>query len=103
MSVKDEEKSIGEESEAGRPQPLGEAAPQVSNTSPGPGPVPNGGLTAWLQVLGAWILFFNTWGVLNEFGVFQTYYESGELFTSTSANISWVRKSPQIWDKRFPG
>lgn len=23
--------------------------------------VPNGGLTAWLQVLGAWCLFFNTW------------------------------------------
>ena len=30
----------------------------------GPGPPPNGGLTAWLQVLGGWMLFFNTWGIL---------------------------------------
>ena len=29
-----------------------------------PGPVPNGGLWAWLQVLGGFMLFFNTFGVL---------------------------------------
>jgi MFS family permease len=27
---------------------------------------------------------------LNTFGVFQTYYESGALFTETSSNISWI-------------
>ncbi|SMR51491.1 unnamed protein product [Zymoseptoria tritici ST99CH_3D1] len=57
---------------------------------PGPGPVPNGGLQAWLQVLGSFMLFFNTWGVLNTFGVYQTYYESGELYTEVSSNISWI-------------
>lgn len=56
----------------------------------GPGPPPNGGLTAWLHVLGSFMLFFNTWGLLNTFGVFQTYYESGELFTSSSSDISWI-------------
>lgn len=30
----------------------------------GPSPPPNGGLQAWLQVLGGWMLFFNTWGIL---------------------------------------
>lgn len=35
------------------------------------GPPPNGGLKAWLQVLGSWMLFFNTWGILNTFGVYQ--------------------------------
>ena len=36
------------------------------------------------------MLFFNTWGILNAFGVYQTYYESGELFSTTSSNISWI-------------
>ncbi|KAL9056369.1 MAG: hypothetical protein Q9162_002960 [Coniocarpon cinnabarinum] len=50
--------------------------------------VPNGGLVAWLQVLGAWSLFFNTWGILNTFGVYQTYYESINL--ASSSDISWI-------------
>src|SRR6201995_4979937 len=54
------------------------------------GAVPNGGLRAWLHVLGCFILFFNTWGILNAFGVFQTYYESGELFNKSSSDISWI-------------
>jgi MFS family permease len=29
-------------------------------------------------------------GVLNTFGVYQTYYESGQLFTATSSDISWI-------------
>ena len=27
--------------------------------------VPNGGLKAWLQVLGVFFVFFNTWGIIN--------------------------------------
>ena len=67
------------------PSDLPTAAPNAS-----PGAVPNGGLQAWLQVFGASMLFFNTWGILNAFGVFQTYYESGELFTKSSSDISWI-------------
>ena len=66
-----------------------------SGSSPGPpkppfSPPPNGGLKAWLQVLAGFCLFFNTWGILNTFGVFQTYYETGALFRETSSNISWI-------------
>ncbi|KAJ5797808.1 uncharacterized protein N7503_007104 [Penicillium pulvis] len=53
-------------------------------------PPPNGGLVAWLHVAGGFMLFFNTWGILNAFGVFQTYYESGALFTRSSSDISWI-------------
>lgn len=56
----------------------------------GPPPPPDGGALAWLQVLSAFLLWFNTWGILNAFGVFQTYYESGELFQTSSSNISWI-------------
>ncbi|KAK9366803.1 major facilitator superfamily domain-containing protein [Lipomyces kononenkoae] len=56
----------------------------------GPLPPPNGGLTAWLQVAGGFVIFFNTWGLINTFAVFQTYYESGALFSESSSNISWI-------------
>ncbi|KAL4875693.1 major facilitator superfamily domain-containing protein [Aspergillus karnatakaensis] len=56
----------------------------------GPDPPPNGGLLAWLHVAGGFMLFFNTWGMLNTFGVFQTYYESGALFERSSSDISWI-------------
>jgi MFS family permease len=60
--------------------------PAVTSTSP----PPNGGLTAWLHVVGGFMLLFNSWGVLNAFGVFQTYYESGALFDRSSSDISWI-------------
>ncbi|KAJ9604056.1 hypothetical protein H2200_011579 [Cladophialophora chaetospira] len=55
-----------------------------------PGPPPNGGLLAWLHVLAGFMLFFNTWGLLNTFAYFQIYYESGALFQQSSSNISWI-------------
>ena len=60
---------------------------QVPRSGP---PPPNGGLLAWLQVAAGFTLFFNTWGMISAFSVFQTYYESGELFETSSANISWI-------------
>lgn len=61
--------------------------PSKAPVSPSP---PNGGLVAWLHVAGGFMLFFNTWGMMNTFGVFQTYYESGALFQRSSSDISWI-------------
>ncbi|KAF2175981.1 MFS general substrate transporter [Zopfia rhizophila CBS 207.26] len=54
--------------------------PPVPTGPPGlpGGPPPDGGLKAWLQ------------GVLDTFGVYQTYYESGDLFEALSSEISWI-------------
>ncbi|KAH0156048.1 MFS general substrate transporter, partial [Aureobasidium melanogenum] len=52
--------------------------------------IPNGGTKAWLQVLGAWVLFFNSWGIINTFGAYQTYYETGILSSSSPSDISWI-------------
>jgi MFS family permease len=52
--------------------------------------VPNGGLTAWLQVLSSFMLFMNTWGVVNTFGTYQTTYETGLLSNVSPSNISWI-------------
>ncbi|KAJ6141377.1 hypothetical protein N7470_009767 [Penicillium chermesinum] len=51
---------------------------------------PNGGVVAWLQVVGAFFLFFNSWGVVNTFGVFQSYYEDTLLPEYSASSISWI-------------
>ncbi|KAJ5646157.1 hypothetical protein N7490_002529 [Penicillium lividum] len=55
-----------------------------------PPPPPNGGPVAWLQVAGAFFLFFNSWGVVNTFGVFQSYYEDVLLSSYSASSISWI-------------
>lgn len=65
-------------------------SPELPAKPTGPPPPPDGGLVAWLHVLGGFFLFFNSWGLFNTFGVFQAYYESGELFVRNSADIAWI-------------
>ncbi|EPE31184.1 MFS general substrate transporter [Glarea lozoyensis ATCC 20868] len=50
----------------------------------------DGGLKAWLQVLSSFCVFFNTWDLVNSFGVFQTFYQSDLLRSRTPSNISWI-------------
>ncbi|CAK1357395.1 putative transporter MCH4 [Cercospora beticola] len=64
--------------------PIPPAQPAASSAPP------NGGLKAWLQVLGSFILFFNTWGLVNSFGVFQTYYTTDILSNVSESDISWI-------------
>ncbi|KAK1077661.1 hypothetical protein LTR48_008702, partial [Friedmanniomyces endolithicus] len=52
--------------------------------------VPNGGLRAWLQVLGSFFIYFNAWGIVNTFGTYQTYYETALLSSSSPSQISWI-------------
>ncbi|KAE8352069.1 MFS general substrate transporter [Aspergillus coremiiformis] len=48
------------------------------------------GLSTWLQVLGSFFLFFNSWGVINTWGAFQTYYEQNVLTGMPSDSIAWI-------------
>ncbi|PLB51732.1 putative MFS monocarboxylate transporter [Aspergillus steynii IBT 23096] len=52
------------------------------------GPAPDGGLAAWSQVGLGHFVIFNTWGYINSFGVFQTYYT--EKLGRPPSDISWV-------------
>ncbi|KAF4552276.1 Aspyridones efflux protein apdF [Elsinoe fawcettii] len=52
--------------------------------------IPDGGAQAWLQVLGSFLLFFNHWGIINTFGVYQTYYMTTLLPEYSPAAISWI-------------
>ncbi|KAH8120925.1 hypothetical protein FP744_10000951 [Trichoderma asperellum] len=51
---------------------------------------PNGGLVAWLQVLGGFFIFFNSWGIVNTYGAFQSFYETEFLQNETGSTISWI-------------
>lgn len=64
------------------------AAPAA--TPPGMPKQPNGGLDAWLQVLGGFFIYFNTWGLIITFGVFQSYYQNHLLTRYTPSQISWI-------------
>ncbi|KAI0968528.1 major facilitator superfamily domain-containing protein [Xylaria arbuscula] len=49
-----------------------------------------GGFIAWFQVAGAFCVYLNTWGMLNSFGVFQTYYELDALASQSPFAIGWI-------------
>ncbi|EAW08219.1 MCT family MFS transporter [Aspergillus clavatus NRRL 1] len=48
------------------------------------------GLVTWLQVLGSFFLFFNSWGMINTWGAFQSYYEQTLLSDVSSSTIAWI-------------
>ncbi|KAI5116454.1 hypothetical protein M0805_006175 [Coniferiporia weirii] len=51
---------------------------------------PDGGLQAWLVVLGAFCTCFASFGFVNSWGAFQSYYEQTLLQTSSASNIAWI-------------
>ncbi|KAL3454805.1 major facilitator superfamily domain-containing protein [Aspergillus insuetus] len=64
--------------------------PPAQPVDKAPEPTFDTGLTAWLQVFGSFFLFFNSWGVVNTWGVYQTYYEQTLLSDMSSSTIAWV-------------
>ncbi|KAJ2976783.1 hypothetical protein NUW58_g8002 [Xylaria curta] len=73
-----------------------ESAPTADATTPSEDGVPDAeapkeeGLFAWLQVLGAFCVYLNTWGLLNSYGVFQTYYKLDFLSSQSTSTIGWI-------------
>ncbi|KXJ96472.1 major facilitator superfamily domain-containing protein [Microdochium bolleyi] len=64
---------------------------------PEPPPPPDGGLKAWTQVACGWLVIFTTWGYVNSFGAFQTYYTTAFAAQGIPpSTISWIG-SVQIW------
>ncbi|KAF5868499.1 putative mfs monocarboxylate transporter protein [Botrytis fragariae] len=53
-----------------------------------PGPPPDGGFTAWLHVFLTHLVFFNSWGFANSYGIFQEYYTVS--LAQSSSSIAWI-------------
>lgn len=51
-------------------------------------PPPDGGLKAWMCIVGGWLVLFCTFGFSTSFGVFQDYYETAGA--ADSSTISWI-------------
>ena len=64
------------------------------------GPPPDGGLQAWTTCFMVYLIIFNTWGYMNTFGAFQTYYL--ETLHHPPSDVSWVG-SMQIFLVFFAG
>jgi MFS family permease len=59
--------------------------PKITND---PGPAPDGGTRAWLQVLAGCLINALTWGYSASFGVYQLYYTTA--FSFSPSQVSWV-------------
>ncbi|KAJ2895991.1 Major facilitator superfamily domain general substrate transporter [Zalerion maritima] len=46
----------------------------------------NGGKLAWMQVLGTFLIFFNTAGISSSYGMYQTFYPGGFSLATTQAS-----------------
>ncbi|CAE6414885.1 unnamed protein product [Rhizoctonia solani] len=51
---------------------------------------PDGGLQAWLVVLGGACVTFGTFGFINAWGVFQAYYQETVLSDTSPSTIAWI-------------
>ncbi|KUI56490.1 putative transporter MCH4 [Cytospora mali] len=60
----------------------------TTKSSWNPGPPPDGGLRAWTAVAAGHLVIMNTWGYINSFGVFQTYYTT--TLGLPPSTISWI-------------
>ncbi|KAI0506399.1 monocarboxylate permease-like protein [Xylaria bambusicola] len=55
-----------------------------------PDDFPDGGLEAWLVVVGGALILFCSFGLVNCSGVFVEYYVNGPLSDYTSSDITWI-------------
>ncbi|KAL5425938.1 hypothetical protein PMIN07_011761 [Paraphaeosphaeria minitans] len=51
---------------------------------------PDGGLHAWLKVLGGFLVYINIWGFTLAYGTFQSYYTFTLLPDQSPSSISWI-------------
>ncbi|KAF9485166.1 MFS general substrate transporter [Pholiota conissans] len=65
-------------------------APQDSSQDFAQDNVPDGGLRAWLTVVGAFLLQFCGFGYTAAFGVYQDYYTRVHITNASASAISWI-------------
>ncbi|KAL5090228.1 hypothetical protein Trisim1_004748 [Trichoderma cf. simile WF8] len=64
--------------------------PQGASAEPDFGPPPDGGLEAWMVVLGGFCTVFASFGWINCIGIFQDYYQSHQLKAYSPSTVAWI-------------
>ncbi|KAI0641057.1 MFS general substrate transporter [Trametes meyenii] len=62
----------------------------------------DGGLAAWLTVFGAFFALFCSFGQMNAFGTFQSWYTTHQLQEMHPSTVAWIG-SVQLWVFFFSG
>jgi hypothetical protein len=57
---------------------------------------PHEGWSGWLTILGAFFALFCSFGQLNAFGTYQSWYSDHQLSGHSPSSISWIG-SLQLW------
>jgi hypothetical protein len=79
-----------------------ELASLPASPVPSPAPAPpsegrvDGGTKAWMAVFGGFLALVATFGQMNSFGSFQTYYKEHQLSHNSDSEISWIG-TIQLW------
>lgn len=63
---------------------------------------PDGGWSGWLAVFGAFLALFCSFGHMNAFGTYQSWYSDHQLSGYSQFSISWIG-SLQLWTFFFMG
>ena len=50
----------------------------------------DGGKEAWLTVLGSFLIYYSSYGIINSFGFFQDYYQKDYLTAAPPSTISII-------------
>ncbi|KAK1239871.1 hypothetical protein MKX08_007313 [Trichoderma sp. CBMAI-0020] len=92
--------------DSGYEEPVYSKEEEAGYQSPAQAPIgnapPDGGLRAWLVVVGAWCTSFCSFGWINSVGAFQDYYETTILKDYSASTVSWI-PSLQIFFMMFLG
>ncbi|KAH8813395.1 MFS general substrate transporter [Flagelloscypha sp. PMI_526] len=62
----------------------------LDHVSADPSGYPDGGLRAWLVVFGSFLCACATFGLINSWGVFQSYYSTTLLKETDASSIAWI-------------
>jgi hypothetical protein len=63
---------------------------EYASADDSPASFPDGGLYAWLVVLGSWCAILPSFGLMNTTGVFADWLASNQLSEYSHSSVSWI-------------